>query len=168
MSDESSDRMPAMVRQRDIVNQISAGLPERVAGEWSKLEFTDRHLSMYAEGVISVTYADGSKGTALPPRGTSELTEELRKLMYQPESGTWFSATWMVTRNPDGTLDAKTTFNYDDEPNWDDEIHPGMYGMDLEDFPRSEDNIPEWLSSLLSDAEKAENERRAKAEEGKK
>ena len=62
MSDESSDRVPAMIRQRGIINQISAGLPERVDGEWSKLEFTDRQLSMYAEGVIWL-FTDEGVGT---------------------------------------------------------------------------------------------------------
>ncbi|WP_157773375.1 agglutinin cell wall attachment protein [Brachybacterium vulturis] len=168
MSDESSVQVPAVIRQRDIINQISAGLPDRVEGEWLELEFTDRRLSMYAEEFVSVVFVDGSTGTALPARGTNGLAKELRKLMYQPESGTWFSATWVVTKNSDGSLDAKVFFNYDDEPNWDDDIHPGLYGIDLEDFPRTDENIPEWLSSLLSNAAKAENERRAKAEEGKK
>lgn len=162
MSDNELANVPPFIRQRDIVEEIGNRLPERVRGDWSKLEFNHRRLSMYAEGTVAVTFATGETGGAFAPRGISALERELRKLMYQDNVGTWLSVTWTVTKNADGSLSVDAVFNYDDEPDWDDDIHPGLYGIDLEDFPRSEDNIPEWLSSLLAEAEKVEADKNAK------
>lgn len=162
MPDERTVGVPSLIRQQQIIDEIAISLPERVQVDWSKLEFHERRLSMYAEAVMYVTHSDGATGTALAPRGTSHLLKELRSLMYQEDVGTWFSATWVITKGDAGDVAADASFNYDNEPDWDDDIHPGLYGIDLEDFPRSEENIPEWLSSLLAAAEKAEEDKNAK------
>lgn len=168
MSDESDLRPPPFMRQREIVDEVAAGMPARVQGDWVRLELDERWLSMYSEADMTVSYADGTTGSSLPPRGTNDLVEELRKLMYQEGVGTWFSATWTVEKGGDGNIDADVQFNYDSEPAWDDDIQPGLYGMDLEDFPRSEENIPDWLKALLSEAERKETARREAEQQQKK
>lgn len=154
MSENSTPAVPPMIRQRELIDQIAPRLPERVEGEWLKLEFTHRKLSMYGEGHMDVMFADGSTGSALPPRDVLKLDGELRDVMYQADVGTWFSVTWTMSKSDSGEVSTQVHFNYDDEPNWDSPIDPGLYGIDLEDFPRSDENIPEWLHTLLAEAEK--------------
>lgn len=168
MSDRKSYDPPSLILQQELIEQIGARLPENVRSGWVELVFTHRRLSMYAQGAISVSFADGTSGSAPPPRGVADLAQELRELMYREGTGTWFSATWTIRRESDGSRGVSASFNYDEEPEWTKVVHPGLYGLDLEDFPRSEENIPGWLGSLLAEAEETEAKKRAKAKNGGK
>lgn len=162
MSGNEGVGVPKVIRQQELIERVGASLPNEVEGDWVRLEYEARMLSMYAEGIVTVFFSNGEVGSAFPPVSVSEQEEELREIMYIEGAGAWFSAKWTVDRSGDGALRIDARFNYDEEPNWDDDIHPGLYGVDLEDFPRSEDNVPEWLSGLLAEAEKAEAEKKEK------
>ena len=75
--------------------------------------------------------------------------------MYSQGSGAWFSATFRVVREKSGEASANASFNYDEEPEWYFSVDPGQYAIDLEDFPRDEENIPDWLRERLSEAKKS-------------
>jgi hypothetical protein len=77
----------------------------------------------------------------------------LRGVMYQPGSGTWFSAEFRVDRT--GAVDAQ--FNYDSEPEWDAPVDSIAYVTDFEKYPRDVENQPEWLRAKLAEG----HERRA-------
>ena len=60
--------------------------------------------------------------------------------MYRDGRGTWFNATYR--------LDHPSSYNLDydrDEPEWRQPPPPQAYADDLQTFPRTDDNIPEWL-----------------------
>lgn len=130
-------------------------MPQRVEGEWVELLMIDNRLSMVADGSLSVRFSDGTSGEAFPPREKRVLLRELREIMYSQGSGTWFSATFRVVREACGETSANAWFNYDEEPEWNFSVDPGQYAIDLEDFPRDEENIPDWLRERLSEAEKS-------------
>ncbi|WP_406024055.1 hypothetical protein OH802_00365 [Nocardioides sp. NBC_00850] len=72
---------------------------------------------MLSEQELVVERPDGtfdeSEGV---PFEVDDLLNELRKVMYTPGAGTWISAHWTITDLGDGHADARTTFNYDEEP----------------------------------------------------
>ena len=73
--------------------------------------------------------------------GQNKPFEELRRVMYKPGLGTWWSVRMTVWA--DGH--AQTEFNYDKEP--DIGFPPGgvAYLTDLQTYPIDEDKRPEWL-----------------------
>lgn len=148
------DRTVPVVRQGELIRDIASLLPQRVEGEWAELQYTNNRLSMVADGHMSVQFSDGTSGGAFVPRETDDLLEELRDVMYSQGSGTWFSATFRVVREESGETSANASFNYDEEPEWNFPVDPGQYAIDLEDFPRDEENIPDWLRERLSEAKK--------------
>ncbi|QNN63915.1 agglutinin cell wall attachment protein [Leucobacter denitrificans] len=150
--------VPPMIRQGQLIDEIAPRLPDRVEGAWSRLYFRHRNLSKLSGGRIEVVRPDTTEGYALPPRDILPLIDELRKVMYRPGVGTWFSAVWTLTKDASGEVSADVSFNYDDEPEWSDPIHPGLYGIDLEDFPRDEEHIPVWLQERLAEARKNASE----------
>ena len=89
------------------------------------------------------------------PLETDDLLDELREVMYSRGSGAWFSATFRVAREASGETSANAWFNYDEEPEWNFSVDPVQYAIDLEDFPRDEENIPDWLRERLSEAKKS-------------
>ncbi|EGD44013.1 hypothetical protein NBCG_01601 [Nocardioidaceae bacterium Broad-1] len=143
--------MPAMIRQGELISEISGLLPADVDGEWVSLTFTPRLVSMYSEEDLVVRRPDGSEDGALSPDAVYDLLKELRAVMYRPDAGTWLSATWVIEN--DGTnLTSDVSFNYTDEPTWYSQVDPGLYGLDLEKYPRRHDAIPEWMNAKLAEA----------------
>ncbi|MDR1512384.1 MAG: hypothetical protein LBS56_02710 [Propionibacteriaceae bacterium] len=116
-----------------------------------------RHVtSMFVQYSQSMTllFRDGEEVDSLSSVGSvKENVRSLRKAMYSPEGGTWFSAVFRVFR--DGRM--KASFNYDEEPVVTDvrgqprEIMPALYAKDLEVFPRSAKATPAWLAAKVED-----------------
>ncbi|MFD7073953.1 agglutinin cell wall attachment protein [Nocardioides sp. NPDC059952] len=131
--------------------QIGPMIPERVEGEWTSVVLRRRAVSMYAEQELIVHRPNGATEKALAPRAVSKLLKELRKVMYTPGGGTWLSLEWTIENNL-GDWSGRTSFNYDDEPSWQEPLNPGIYGLDLEDFPRESQNIPLWMQQRLDEA----------------
>ncbi|GAA1484671.1 hypothetical protein GCM10009625_14750 [Brachybacterium fresconis] len=75
--------------------------------------------------------------------------------MYSVEAGAWFSLEWSLVRHANDEIVADVEFNYDFEPAWDTSIDPVVYALDLERFPRREENIPSWLEAKLRDAQRS-------------
>jgi hypothetical protein len=147
--------VPPMIRQGEIVQKLSGLLRDAVPGNWRRIACTENCLSMYSQGgILEITNSDGSTRQAFPPEDFDDLIDELREVMYRPGAGTWFSVTWTLTKSDTGEVAADVSFNYDEEPDWDDPINPGLYGLDLEDFPRDEEHIPDWLRRRLAEAER--------------
>lgn len=69
----------------------------------------------------------------------------------RPGAGIWPWLEWTVT-NQDRQRKADVDFHYDDEATWRPDVDPGLYGLDLEKFPRSDDAIPAWLNAKLDEA----------------
>jgi len=153
MSEEN--KVPSLIRQGQLTDEISALLPQRVEGPWARLVYQHRRLTATAEGQLRVYREDGSSGTAFSPREVRRLFEELRSVMYVETVGTWFSAEWFLTRPTDGEIGVDVNFNYELEPEWNTPVDPVMYALDLEKFPRSEESIPTWLKDKLRDAERS-------------
>ena len=144
--------VPPVVRQEQLIDEIARNLAHEVEGDWSTLVFNHRNLSMFFTGRIDVHRPDGSFAHARPPDSILALTDELRRVMYEPGKGAWFSARWTIACEGGETPTTNVVFNYDDEPVWRWPAHPGLYALDLETFPRDEDRIPTWLRQKVNGA----------------
>lgn len=144
--------VPPVVRQEQLIDEIALHLADEVVGDWSMLVFNHRNLSMFFTGRIDVHRPDGSFAYARPPDTILSLTDELRRVMYEPGKGAWFSARWTIACEGGETPTTNVAFNYDDEPVWRWPAHPGLYALDLETFPREEDRIPAWLRQKVNGA----------------
>ncbi|MEI7057781.1 agglutinin cell wall attachment protein [Nocardioides sp. CCNWLW239] len=151
--------VPPVLRQEQLIEEIALHLADEVEGDWSTLVFNHRNLSMFFTGRIDVHRPDGSFAHAKPPDSVLTLTDELRRVMYEPDKGAWFSARWTIASREgeeDGVTRNSTTvvFNYDDEPVWRWPAHPGLYAIDLETFPRAAEHVPTWLRQKVSGAQR--------------
>lgn len=149
--------VPQAVRQEQLFEQIAIRLPDEVDGDWTSLVFNHRNLSSLSEGRIDIHRPGGYIDYSLPPDSVLPLIDELRRVMYRPGRGTWFSAMWAIA-NSDGNGDkiaANASFNRDDEPLWRRAVHPGLYALDLEVFPRDEESTPDWLRQKVAEGRRA-------------
>jgi len=144
--------VPPVVRQEQLIDEIALHLADEVEGDWSTLVFHHRNLSMFFTGRIDVHRPDGSFAHAKPPDSILALTDELRRVMYEPGKGAWFSARWTIACEGGETPTTNVAFNYDDEPVWRWPAHPGLYAIDLETFPRDEERVPGWLREKVKGA----------------
>ena len=144
--------VPPVVRQEQLIDEIALHLADEVEGDWSTLVFNHRNLSMFFTGRIDVHRPDGSFAYAKPPDSILALTDELRRVMYEPGKGAWFSARWTIACEGGETPTTNVAFNYDDEPVWRWPAHPGLYAIDLETFPRDEERVPAWLRQKVTGA----------------
>lgn len=144
--------VPPVVRQEQLIDEIALHLADEVEGDWSTLVFHHRNLSMFFTGRIDVHRPDGSFAHAKPPDSILALTDELRRVMYEPGKGAWFSARWTIACEGGETPTTNVAFNYDDEPVWRWPAHPGLYAIDLETFPRDEERVPAWLRQKVTGA----------------
>ncbi|SDL09124.1 hypothetical protein SAMN05428985_109101 [Nocardioides sp. YR527] len=137
-------------RQGELIIEIAGLAADAVQGEWTILVYAPRVLTMYAEIELLAHRPDGTI-ERVPGPDALDAIEELRDVMYRPGAGTWFSSRWTVTNN-DGQWATEVEFNHDAEPEWSRPVDPGLYGLDLEEFPRRDDLIPDWLTAKLEEA----------------
>jgi hypothetical protein len=148
---------PPVVRQEQLIAEIALRLADEVEGDWSTLVFNHRNLSMFFTGRIDVHRPDGSFAHAKAPESVLTLTDELRRVMYEPDKGAWFSGRWTIASGEGGesgvTMGSpQVVFNYDDEHVWRWPAHPGLYAIDLEMFPRDTEHVPAWLRQKVNGA----------------
>jgi hypothetical protein len=67
---------------------------------------------------------------------------ELRRLMYRPGPGTWFSARLTVSDQGDYRSD----YDFDHKPRFDPPVARQLYLDDLRAFPRDPSRIPAWVT----------------------
>ena len=137
----------AVEAENDIVEALAAMLHERRDAAW-------------AEVAVEIAFADGfsqlrtwirtSYDGRWQPAGRyadrsedfAGLFADLRRLMYRPGEGTWFSARLTVSDQGDYRCD----YDFDNEPRFDPPATPELYLKDLQAFPRDASRIPAWVT----------------------
>ncbi|WP_152970179.1 hypothetical protein [Frigoribacterium sp. RIT-PI-h] len=98
-------------------------------------------------GTIELHAADGSSTFLSSGRGVFRAARDLRRVMNEPEAGTWFTGVFTVTAR--GKLSAR--YDYDHEPELG-SFAAEAYRADFDEFPRTPKNTPDWLAALLAGA----------------
>ncbi|MGB3439387.1 MAG: glycohydrolase toxin TNT-related protein [Actinophytocola sp.] len=133
--------------QDALVKQIGLAMLRVAPDDWEQLTVDYRAVGRYAESTGQVTYSDGGTEPWTMPADLQGLFARLRAGMYREGRGTWFNARYK--------LDHPSSYNleYDrEEPGWDLPPPPQAYPDDMRLFPRTDDNVPDWLRRRLASA----------------
>jgi len=134
--------------QQKAVQAVVNALYDLLPPEGDHIEHRGFYLArLYGSDTVATT-VNGGKVSVVVSREVDKAFVELRRVMYMPGFGSWFSV-WMTVW-ADGH--AKTEFNYDHEPDGGATPPGGIaYISDLQMYPIDEANRPEWLKQRVAE-----------------
>ena len=136
--------LEVLVRRTQLESALARMVDGSVPAGWQSLRFEGRSAGTAAQLQLSV-HRNGAVTTAEAPDGAFDIIVQLRKLMYRPGYGTWFS----LVMNIESQGHLETLYTFDDEAGWSFRIADESYREDQEWFPRSPEHIPAWLAPKL-------------------
>lgn len=131
--------------QDTLVKQIGLALLRAAPRDWRRVTAQYRAVGRYHELTGDVLTEDGTAQEWVATHDIATLFARLRAGMYREGRGTWFNARYQ--------LDHPSSYNleYDrEEPRWNLAPPAQAYSDELRMFPRSEENVPEWLMRRMS------------------
>lgn len=131
--------------QDTLVKQIGLALLRAAPRDWRKVTAEYRAVGRYHEMTGEIITEDGSSHEWVATHDIATLFGRLRAGMYRDGRGTWFNARYQ--------LDHPSSYNLEynrDEPQWRLAPPPQALSDELRMFPRSEENVPEWLIRRMS------------------
>ncbi|OOC06237.1 TNT domain-containing protein [Amycolatopsis azurea] len=131
--------------QDTLVKQIGLALLRAAPRDWRKVSAEYRAVGRYHEMTGEIITEDGSAHEWVATHDIATLFGRLRAGMYRDGRGTWFNARYQ--------LDHPSSYNLEynrDEPQWRLAPPPQALSDELRMFPRSEENVPEWLIRRMS------------------
>ena len=131
--------------QDTLVKQIGLALLRAAPRDWRKVTAEYRAVGRYHELTGEIVTEDGTAQEWLATHDIATLFGRLRGGMYRDGRGTWFNARYQ--------LDHPSSYNLEynrDEPVWSLAPPPQAYSDELRMFPRTEENVPEWLIRRMS------------------
>ncbi|TWF92961.1 TNT domain-containing protein [Saccharopolyspora dendranthemae] len=131
--------------QEQIARKIGVLLLQGAPEDWQEITVEYRATGEYTDLLGELTAQDGSSRSLEPPTELREIFERLREGMYRPDVGTWLSALYVVERPSSYRID----INFDTEPQWQRPLPRAAYVDELRRYPRSEDNIPDWMQERV-------------------
>ena len=136
---------PDLQVQHDLLMELGEILHEGIPEECHAIELHANALGGRTQLTATVTDDAGTRH-GNPPEDCGMVVLKLRKAMYVPGAGTWFSMHAKVERP--GRMEA--TFDSEAEPTWNlTQAGPGDYVRELMRFPRDPDKTPAWLQDKL-------------------
>ncbi|RZS36909.1 uncharacterized protein DUF4237 [Herbihabitans rhizosphaerae] len=130
--------------QDALVKQIGLALLRAAPADWEQVTVYYRAVGGHQEltGEMHATHGGGEWPV---PQDIARLFARLREGMYREGRGSWFNARYQLDRPSSYNLE------YDrDEPVWSAPPPAHAYADELRMFPRSEDNVPDWLMRRLA------------------
>ncbi|QRP45281.1 glycohydrolase toxin TNT-related protein [Amycolatopsis sp. FDAARGOS 1241] len=131
--------------QDTLVKQIGLALLRAAPRDWRKVTVEYRAVGRYHELTGDIRTEDGTAQDWVATHDIATLFGRLRAGMYRDGRGTWFNARYQ--------LDHPSSYNLEynrEEPVWRLAPPPQAYQDELRMFPRTEENVPEWLIRRLS------------------
>lgn len=134
--------------QEQIARQIGILLLQNAPEDWQEITVEYRATGEYRDLLGEITSQDGASRAWDPPNELQSIFERLREGMYRPDVGTWLSALYVVERPSSYRID----INFDSEPRWQRPLPPAAYLDELQRYPRTEENIPDWMRAIIDGA----------------
>jgi hypothetical protein len=113
--------------------------------DWQQISAEFRATGRYYELSADVTDSDGSHHAWTASHDIAMHFAKLRAGMYREGRGTWFNARYQIEKPSSYNLEFDRQ-----EPTWRTPPPPAAFRDELHFFPRTEDNVPEWLMRKLS------------------
>ncbi|QFZ23370.1 TNT domain-containing protein [Saccharothrix syringae] len=143
-----SELKPLNPTEQDaLVKQIGLTLMRAAPEEWRHVTAEYRATGRYSELSAEVRSADGALRAWSPPQEVAALFARLRAGMYREGRGSWSNARYQ--------LDHPSSYNLDfdrNEPSWQTPPPPQAYLDEMRFFPRTDENVPDWLRRKLQQA----------------
>lgn len=140
-----SELKPLNPTEQDaLVKQIGLTLMRAAPEEWRHVTAEYRATGRYFELAAEVRTADGALRAWSPPHEVAGLFSRLRAGMYRDGRGSWSNARYQ--------LDHPSSYNLDfdrAEPSWTTPPPPQAYLDEMRFFPRTDENVPDWLRRRL-------------------
>lgn len=131
--------------QDALVKQIGIGLMRAAPQEWQQIRTEYRAAGRYYELTAEIIDEDGQSKAWTASHDVAMLFAKLRAGMHAERGGAWFNARYQIERP------SKYNLEFDrSEPRWRTPPPIAAYRDELHFFPRSEDDVPEWLMRRLS------------------
>ena len=141
---ENDALVDVVLRRTELERDLARVLDRSVPEGWQSLKYEAASAGRVTEGLLHVE----RNGVVQPVDSSDEdfaLLRQLRKLMYRPGYGTWFSLTMKI----DNQGHVETHYNFDEEAAWSFPLADRSYQQDQEKFPRDPEHIPAWLAPKL-------------------
>ncbi|WDZ91573.1 hypothetical protein [Nocardiopsis sp. HUAS JQ3] len=135
-------------------NRIGHILLQAAPHGWQEIECTVAMVNNMGQIWSHAVMPDGVKHDFYIPAELSVQFRSLRSAMYIPEKGTWFSAKYTLA--PPSSF--RVGYNFDHEKEFSQPRPDAVdYYEDLQEFPRSAENMPPWLQEKANEAEALTN-----------
>jgi hypothetical protein len=136
--------------QRDLQRRIADLLVLRAPADRDQIRVMYRAAGNHEEMVGHILGIDGQLREWEPPREAAEFFRRLRTGMYKEGAGPWSSASTVVEYPIRTTMN----FTFREDPRWRQPPPRAAVLDELEMFPRTPDNVPDWMKTVLPDAER--------------
>ncbi|HEX8869930.1 MAG TPA: hypothetical protein VF821_29985, partial [Lentzea sp.] len=141
-----SEPKPLNPTEQDaLVKQIGLTLMRAAPEDWRSVIAQYRATGRYFELEAEMRLQDGSSHSWAPPQDVATLFARLRAGMHREGRGSWTNARYQ--------LDHPSSYNLDfdrAEPSWQTPPPHQAYVDEMRFFPRSDENLPEWLRRRLN------------------
>jgi hypothetical protein len=131
--------------QDALVKQIGLALMRSAPDDWQQIRTEFRATGRYFELSAEVVSTDGAEQAWTASHEIATSFAKLRAGMYREGRGTWFNARYQIERPSSYNLEFDRV-----EPQWRTPPPPPAYRDELHLFPRTDDNVPDWLLRRLS------------------
>jgi hypothetical protein len=131
--------------QEQIARRIGVLLLRSATEDWQQITVEYRATGDHHDLLGEVASQNGTSEPWEPPEELVGIFEHLREGMYRPDVGTWLSALYVVERPSSYRID----INFDTEPQWNRPLPTSAYVEELHRYPRSDENIPDWMRARL-------------------
>ena len=132
--------------QDDAIRAAAAALHAVLPPDGDHVEHHGLYLAQMNDTVTVVVSVDGRRESVAASPDVLTAFAELRRVMYTPGLGTWFSVSMTVSAD----WHAQTRFNYDQDPVTGRDPGGIAFVMDLATYPIDEDKRPEWLKRYVA------------------
>lgn len=146
---------PGPLEQGELLQDLARRLVAVVPEGWQQLTYLARVIGAHRSGMLAVQEADGQVRQLEVPDGVDDLVDALKRSGFQEGGGTWLSVILSVHHSYQFNVE----YNHDVEPDLPPGTSPLVYAQELERFPRSRDQVPDWLGARLEQARELEPER---------
>jgi hypothetical protein len=136
--------------QRDLQRKIADLLVVRAPADRDQIRVMYRAVGNHEELVGHILGIDGQLRPWDAPRELVEFFRQLRAGMYKEGVGTWYAASTVV----EYPIRISVNYLYKEDPRWR-QAPPRTAVLDeLEMFPRTPDNVADWMKVVLPNAER--------------
>jgi hypothetical protein len=131
----------------DVLREIAGGLMQAVPSNWMSLSYGATIVGEHRRDVLEVETPEGRVTLPGAPDHVRALLEELKRLMWEPERGTWLGAELGIDRS---TQQLSPSFNYNLEP-FGGPLPAEAYLAELRTYPRPPESVPDWMAALIGE-----------------